>query len=458
MESNETKTHLDKFNEALDSGEFRQIRYTLNNALRPTEVALLIEKSPPKERQILWNLISQEQEADVLQNLSDDIQADILSRMNSEEVLALTESLDSDDMVDILQQLPDRVMKETLQIMDTQNRSRVEQLLSYPEDTAGGLMNTDTTTIRPDITVETTLRYIRRHDEIPEMTDSLIVVSRKDSYIGLLPLTKLLVSDPSITIREIMNTDIEPINAMMPDDEVAKRFEEHDLVSAPVTDDDGRLLGRITIDDVVDVIREDADHSLMSMAGLDEDEDTFAPVMRTTRRRAVWLGINLLTAFIASAVIGIFEDTIEKVVALAVLMPIVASMGGNAGTQSLTVAVRALATKDLTTANLWRVIRREVMVGLVNREVIVGSLNGILWALVIAAVAVVWFQEINIGIVIALAIVINLIAGAIAGTLLPIGLKAMGIDPALAGSVLLTTITDVVGFFAFLGLATLFYA
>ncbi|WP_415898921.1 magnesium transporter [Neptuniibacter sp. QD48_11] len=449
MAQTETKSNLDKLNEALDCGEFRQIRFTLNRALRPTEVARLIEKSPPKERQILWNLISQDLEAEVLQHLGDDIQADILSRMNSEEVLALTESLDSDDMVDVLQQLPNRVMKETLQIMDKQNRRRVEQLLSYPEDTAGGLMNTDTTTIRPDISVEATLRYIRRHDEIPEMTDSLIVVSRKDSYIGLLPLTKLLVSDPSITIREIMNTDIEPINASMPDDQVASLFEEHDLVSAPVVDDDGKLLGRITIDDVVDVIREDADHSLMSMAGLDEDEDTFAPVLKTTRRRAVWLGINLLTAFIASAVIGIFEDTIEKVVALAVLMPIVASMGGIAGSQTLTLVIRGQALGHVERSNAgW----------LLNREIIVGALNGILWALVIAVVATLWFQDINIGIVIALAIVINLIAGAIAGTLLPICLKSLGIDPALAGSVLLTTITDVVGFFAFLGLATVFYA
>ncbi|WP_415895734.1 magnesium transporter [Neptuniibacter sp. PT34_22] len=449
MAQTETKSNLDKLNEALDCGEFRQIRFTLNRALRPTEVARLIEKSPPKERQILWNLISEDLEAEVLQHLGDEIQADILSRMNSEEVLALTESLDSDDMVDVLQQLPNRVMKETLRIMDKQNRRRVEQLLSYPEDTAGGLMNTDTTTIRPDISVETTLRYIRRHDEIPEMTDSLIVVSRKDSYIGLLPLTKLLVSDPSITIREIMNTDIEPINADMPDDQVASLFEEHDLVSAPVVDDDGKLLGRITIDDVVDVIREDADHSLMSMAGLDEDEDTFAPVLKTTRRRAVWLGINLLTAFIASAVIGIFEDTIEKVVALAVLMPIVASMGGIAGSQTLTLVIRGQALGHVERSNAgW----------LLNREIIVGALNGVLWALVIAVVATLWFQDINIGIVIALAIVINLIAGAIAGTLLPICLKSLGIDPALAGSVLLTTITDVVGFFAFLGLATVFYA
>ncbi|EAR61055.1 magnesium transporter [Neptuniibacter caesariensis] len=449
MVQTESKTQLDKLNEALDSGEFRQIRFTLNHTLRPTEVARLIEKSPPKERQILWNLVSQELEPEVLQHLADDIQADILSRMNSEEVLALTESLDSDDMVDLLQQLPNRVMKETLRIMDKQNRRRVEQLLSYPEDTAGGLMNTDTTTIRPDISVETTLRYIRRHDEIPEMTDSLIVVSRKDSYIGLLPLTKLLVSDPAITIREIMVTDIDPINASMPDDQVAILFEEHDLVSAPVVDDDGKLLGRITIDDVVDVIREDADHSLMSMAGLDEDEDTFAPVMKTTRRRAVWLGINLLTAFIASAVIGLFEDTIEKVVALAVLMPIVASMGGIAGSQTLTLVIRGQALGHVEKSNAgW----------LLNREMVVGALNGILWAVVIAVVATIWFQDYNIGIIIALAIVINLVAGAIAGTLLPISLKAMGIDPALAGSVLLTTITDVVGFFAFLGLATIFYA
>lgn len=449
MAVKETKSHLDKLNDALDSGEFRQIRFTLNSTLRPTEVARLIEKSPPKERQILWNLVSQEHEAEVLQHLGDDIQADILSRMNSEEVLALTESLDSDDMVDVLQQLPNRVMKETLRIMDKQNRRRVEKLLSYPEDTAGGLMNTDTTTIRPDISVETTLRYIRRHDEIPEMTDSLIVVSRKDSYIGLVPLTKLLVSDLSITIREIMVTDIEAIDADMPDDQVAALFEEHDLVSAPVVDDKGKLLGRITIDDVVDVIREDADHSLMSMAGLDEDEDTFAPVMKTTRRRAVWLGINLLTAFIASAVIGLFEQTIDKVVALAVLMPIVASMGGIAGSQTLTLVIRGQALGHVERSNAgW----------LLNREMIVGALNGLLWAGVIAVVATLWFQDINLGIIIAIAIVINLVAGAIAGTLLPIILKSMGIDPALAGSVLLTTITDVVGFFAFLGLATIFYA
>ncbi len=447
--SKSTQTQFDKLADALDSGEFQQIRFTLNNSLRPAEVALLIEKSPPKERQILWNLINKDLEGEVLQELGDDVQAEILSRMETSEVLAITETLDTDDMADVMQQLPNTVMKELLRIMDKQNRQRVEQVLSYPEDTAGGLMNTDTVTIRPDVSVDTALRYIRRHKEIPEMTDSLIVVSRKDSYIGILPLTKLLVSDPNITVREIMVTEIEPIQASMADSDVAILFEQHDLVSAPVIDEDGHLLGRITIDDVVDVIREDADHSLMSMAGLDEDEDTFAPVMKTTRRRAVWLGINLITAFVASAVIGLFEETIDKVVALAVLMPIVASMGGIAGSQTLTLVIRGQALGHVEKSNAgW----------LLNREMIVGAMNGLLWALVVAVVAVIWFQDITIGVIIACAIVINLIAGAMAGTLLPLGLKAVGIDPALAGSVLLTTITDVVGFFAFLGLATVFYS
>ncbi|MBY4676755.1 magnesium transporter [Marinobacterium arenosum] len=448
MSTQPTKSHLDRLTEALEGGEFQQIRYILNNSLKPTEAARLIEKTPPKERQVLWGLISKDNEGEILQYLGDDVRAEILRRMDASEVLAITESLDVDDMVDVIQQLPDTVMRELLRIMDKQNRKRIEKVLSYPEDTAGGLMNIDTVTIRPDITVETALRYIRRHDEIPEMTDSLIVVSRKDVYIGFLPLTKLLVSDPSITVREIMTTDVEPIPADMPDDEVARLFQEHDLVSAPVVDTKGKLLGRITIDDVVDVIREDADHSLMSMAGLDEDEDTFAPIMRTTRRRAVWLGINLLTAFLAAGVIGIFEETIDKVVALAVLMPIVASMGGIAGSQTLTLVIRGQALGHVERSNAgW----------LLNRELVVSSLNGLLWAAVVAVAAIAWFQDTTIGIVIAMAIVINLVAGAMAGTLLPLGLKAMGIDPALAGSVLLTTITDVVGFFAFLGLATLFY-
>lgn len=449
MSQQETKSNLEALSAALEVGELQQLRFMLNKGLKPVEVAHLLEKTTPRERQILWNLLNQELEGEVLQYLGDDAQTEILSRMEASEVLAITESLETDDMADILQQLPERVMKELLQIMDQQNRERVEEVLAYPEDTAGGLMNTDTVTIRPDINVETVLRYLRRHKHIPEMTDTLFVVSRKDSYIGVLPLTRLLTADPGVLVREIMQTDVEPIPADMPDESVARLFEQLDLISAPVVNEEGRLLGRITIDDVVDVIREDADHSLMSMAGLDDDEDTFAPIMKTTRRRAVWLGINLITAFAASAVIGLFEATIDKVVALAVLMPIVASMGGIAGSQTLTLVIRGQALGHIERSNIgW----------LFNRELVVGLLNGMLWALVVAVVAVLWFQDMTVGIVIAMALVINLIAGAMAGTLLPTILKSMGIDPALAGGVLLTTITDVVGFFAFLGLATLFFA
>ncbi|EPJ46918.1 MAG: divalent cation transporter [Osedax symbiont Rs2] len=449
MNQQRSFSELDRLTQALDSGAFQQIRFTLNNTLQAVEVAQLLEKSPPKERRILWQLIHRDNEGAVLQHVSDDIQADILSRMDHSRVLAIADSLDTDDLADLLQQLPDTVMRELLKVMDKQNRERVEQVLSFPEDTAGGLMNTDTVTIRPDISVETVLRYIRRHDEIPEMTDSLFVISRrKQSYIGILPLTKLLVSDPDITVREIMVTDIEPILASMPDHEVALLFEQHDLVSAPVVDASGKLLGRITIDDVVDVIREDADHSLMSMAGLDDDEDTFAPVWKTSKRRAVWLGINLMTAFIASAVIGIFQGTIDKVVALAVLMPIVASMGGIAGSQTLTLIIRAQALDQVEKANAAWLVRRELMVG---------AINGLLWSVVVAGVAVLWFGDYTIGLIIGLAIIINLIVGTCSGSLLPILLKAKGIDPALAGGVVLTTITDVIGFLAFLGLATYFY-
>lgn len=449
MSQQDQLSNLETLSAALEVGELQQLRFMLNKGLKPVEVAHLLEKTPPRERQILWNLLNKDLEGEVLQYLGDEAQAEILSRMEASEVLAITESLETDDMADILQQLPERVMKELLKIMDRENRERVEQVLSFPEDTAGGLMNTDTVTIRPDITAETVLRYLRRHKEIPETTDTLFVVSRKGSYIGVLPLTRLLTTDPDVLVREIMNTDVDAIPADMPDEEVARLFEQLDLISAPVTNEEGQLLGRITIDDVVDVIREDADHSLMSMAGLDEDEDTFAPIMKTTRRRAVWLGINLITAFIASAVIGLFEETIDKVVALAVLMPIVASMGGIAGSQTLTLVIRGQALGHVERSNIgW----------LFNRELVVGLLNGLLWALVVAAVAVVWFQDMTVGVIIALAIVINLIAGAMAGTILPMILKSLGIDPALAGSVLLTTITDVIGFFAFLGLATLFFA
>ena len=333
--------------------------------------------------------------------------------------------------------------------MDLQDRARLEQVMLYPEDTAGGLMNTDTITIRAPLTLDVVLRYLRRHEEIPAMTDNLIVVNRADRFIGLLPLRTLLVSDPTATVREKMVTDVEPIPVSLPDTDVARLFERNDWVSAPVIDEEGRLVGRITIDDVVDVIREDADHSFMSMAGLDEDEDTFAPVFRTAPRRAMWLGINLITAFIAAGVINLFQGTIEKVVALAVLMPIVASMGGIAGTQTLTVLVRGIALGQ---------VGRNNQAWLINREVMVGLLNGVLWALVVAVAASLWFDDWTIGLVIAAALVINLITAAFTGAVLPLLMTRFRIDPALAGGVVLTTVTDVVGFLSFLGLATLFYA
>ena len=439
----------DQLSAALENGQLEQVRQTINQTLRPVEVARLIESSPPHQREALWRLLERSREGEVLQHLGDDIQIHFLRRMDTSELLDVTGAMDDDDIADVLQQLPLAVVQEVLAAMDAQTRERLERVLPYPEDTAGGLMTTDVVTVRQEISVDTTLRYLRLHSTLPDLTDSLMVVSRQGDLLGILPLTRLLVSSPDALVRDLMLTDIEPIHADAADTEVAQMFEQLDLVSAAVVDDDGKLLGRITIDDVVDVIREDADHSLMSMAGLDEDEDTFAPTLKTTRRRALWLGINLLTALTASAVIGLFAETIDKVVALAVLMPIVASMGGIAGNQTLTLIIRAMALGHIDRSNTrW----------LLNRELIVGTLNGLLWAAVVAAAAGWWFEDSMISLLIAAALVINLVVAALAGTLLPLGLKARGIDPALAGGVLLTTITDVVGFFSFLGLAALFYA
>ncbi|MCP5187799.1 MAG: magnesium transporter [Pseudomonadales bacterium] len=447
IEATSQKT-FEKLNRALDSGTFVDVRRMLNG-LAPGDIAHLLESSTPKFRHILWTLLDAENEAEVLNELSDELRIQFLGDMEATKVAELMEGLEDDDVADILQQLPDRVTWEVLNSMDLQDRARLEQVMLYPEDTAGGLMNTDTITIRAPLTLDVVLRYLRRHEEIPAMTDNLIVVNRSDRFIGLLPLRTLLVSDPTATVRQKMVTDVEPIPVSLPDTDVARLFERNDWVSAPVIDEDGRLVGRITIDDVVDVIREDADHSFMSMAGLDEDEDTFAPVFRTAPRRAMWLGINLITAFIAAGVINLFQGTIEKVVALAVLMPIVASMGGIAGTQTLTVLVRGIALGQ---------VGRNNQAWLINREVLVGLLNGVLWALVVAVAASLWFDDWTIGLVIAAALVINLITAGFTGAVLPLLMTRFRIDPALAGGVVLTTVTDVVGFLSFLGLATLFYA
>lgn len=440
-------SQLDSIHEQMDSKNARLLRYMLNN-LTPADIADQIESAPPKARRVLWDLVDKEFEGEVIGELNEELRGEILEEMESHEVASLTEGLDPDDVADILQQLPERVIPEILQAMSTQDRHRVETVLTYDEDTAGGLMNTDTITVRADMTLDVVFRYLRRHEELPEITDSIFVVTREDIFLGILPLGKLLTSSPNITVREIMATEIEAIPADMPDSEVARLFEKHDWVSAPVISYDKKLLGRITIDDVVDVIIDDADHSLLGLAGLSDEEETFASIGRTTPRRAVWLGVNLMTAILASSVINIFEATIEKVVALAILMPIVASMGGVAGSQTLTVVIRGMALGQISHSNLgW----------LISKEFAVGALNGMMWALVMGGVAALWFQDPLIAAIIAAAMVINLMAAAIAGATLPVILRACKIDPALAGSVALTTITDVVGFLSFLGLATIFY-
>jgi magnesium transporter len=448
QQNQRAKAKLHSINAALERGGLQEVKRTINIGLAPAEVAHLIESSPPKTRKMLWELIEKENEGEVLQHLSDEISASFLNEMSTEQLVGLTSELDTDDVVDLLQQLPENVSNDVLRGMNSENRSRLEAVLCYPEDSAGGLMNTDAVTVRADVTLDVVLRYLRRHRSLPEMTDNLLVINRSHEFIGILPINKLLVSDLNQTVREVMTTDTQIIHASMDEEDVAKIFERHDLVSAPVIDNHGKLIGRITIDDVVDVIRDTADHSLMSMAGLDEEEDTFAPALKTGRRRAVWLGINLITAFIASAVIGLFGETIERLVALAVLMPIVASMGGIAGSQVLTLVIRGQALGHISSSNIaW----------LMNRELAVGFFNGLLWATVIAAITHFWFNDLLLAAIIAAAIIINLLVAVLSGAALPIILKRQRIDPALAGGVILTTITDVVGFFSFLGLASIFY-
>lgn len=444
MAENRSKEHLKTITRALESGALGQVRHLLNN-LPAADVAHLLESSPPRERDFLWQLLGTEQGSEVLQYLGEEVRGDFLKDLSTDELVSLVEDLDTDDLADLLQELPEQVTQQVLAGLDEQNRQVLETVLSFPEDTAGGLMNTDVVSVRPEITLGVVQRYVRFRGELPAMTDNLLVANRKNQFVGILPLARILMFDAGTTVREAMITEVEPIPATMKDTEVAKIFERRDLVSAPVVDDDGVLLGRITIDDVVDVILEEADHSLMSMAGLDEDEDTFGSVWHTLRHRSVWLGINLLTAFAASAVIGLFQGTIDQIVALAVLMPIVASMGGIAGSQTLTLVIRAMALGQVKQGNTRYLLAKELSVG---------ALNGLMWATVVGITAAVWFSDFRIGGIIAVAMVINLFIAAGAGAVLPMLLKRYGIDPALAGGVVLTTITDVVGFFAFLGLAT----
>ena len=432
--------------EALASGRLAPVKRMLDT-LTPGEIARVLESLPPAKRSVVWGLVDPDDDGEVLVHVADEVRDGLLAEMDSEELRSALTTLDVDDLADLVDDLPSQLTEELLRGMDREHRDRLEQVLSYPEDSAGRLMNTDVVTVRADVAVDVVLRFLRMRGELPEHTDHLFVVNRNGRYIGRVALTLLLTSDAERTIAEIVDDSRPALNATASLDAVAEEFENHRYVSAPVIDADNRLVGRITVDDVIDLVRDRAEHDLMSMAGLTEEEDMFAPVAAASRRRAIWLGINLLTAFLAAAVIGKFEATLEQIVALAVLMPVVASMGGVAGTQTLTLIVRGLALGQVS----WDNAR-----DLLKREIAIGGLNGLLWAVVIALVAWAWFGDWRIALVIGAAIVINLLAAALSGVLIPLLLKRFAVDPALAGGVVLTTVTDVVGFLAFLGLGTLF--
>ncbi len=420
---------------------------SLLDAVDSTQISILLDSLPPQQRDLIWPRIDPQLLGEVLLETGDEVRDAKLRDLNADAIATVIDTLpDVDDQADIILSLSTDKLVRVLHTLDAQKREKLESVLSYSEDTAGGLMNIDQITIRADVTLDVVLRYLRIRGEVPDHTDQLFVTDRYDHYLGALYLRDLLTNDPEDLVRNLMRTDISAMNAHISDTEVAREFENYDLVSAPIVDEEHKLIGRITIDDVVDVIRDEGERSIMSMAGLGDDEDMFAPALISAKRRGVWLGVNLLTAFLAAGVIGFFEDVLEQVVALAILITIVPSMGGIAGSQTLTLVIRGLALGQLGSSNYRSLIKKEVLVGL---------LNGLLWALVVASFSILWFENFNIGAIIGFALVVNLLAGAFAGALIPIILRQIGIDPAIAGGVVLTTVTDVVGIVAFLGLATL---
>lgn len=437
---------VDEVFAAFDDG-MHSVRQLLGS-LSAAEIAQILESSPPRERAVLWQMVPQDEGGEVMHHLPEELQGDLAQQTDRPRLAAVLDGMDTDDLADLLQQLPERMMREVLELMSRHDRQRVETILHYAEDTAGGLMNTDITTVRPDLSVDTVLRYLRRHERLPDATNCIFVVDRGQHYLGRLMLADLLTAPPGTLVAGLIDDGLAPFDASESDSEVARQFQRRGLISAPVVDGGGRLVGRITVDDVVNVITQEAEHSLMSMAGLSEDEDTFAPVRRAAPRRLLWLGVNLLTALLAAAVIEQFQHVIAQVVALAVMMPVVASMGGVAGTQTLTVIIRGMAQGQIHQGNLrW----------LLSREFCLGAMGGLLWALLVGAGASWWFGDLRLGLILVAAMLINLLVAALSGVLVPLGLRRLQVDPALAGGVVLTTITDVAGFLAFLGLASLFY-
>lgn len=437
---------LAKTNELLEKGVQIDIRNFVHS-LFPAETASLLESLDIDDRKELWGVIPPNVMGEILVRVRTEVGQGLIKITDRKDLIKATENLESDDMVDLLHVLPEPLLSEVMDSMGVHERNRLESALTYDDNTAGGLMTLDVLTIRPDVTLDVVIQYLNKRGEMPTATNTLIVVDGSDHLLGVLTLSDLLTNDPAAKVRDAMNAKVKGISYTMPANDVAMLFEQRRMLSSPVVSENGRLMGRITIDDVVGVIREEADHTIMSMAGLDEEQDMFAPVMTSARRRAVWLGVNLFTAFLASWVIGLFEATLEEIVALAVLMPIVASMGGIAGSQTLTLVVRGLALRQVSHSNAPQLLVKELSVGVVN---------GVTWALVVAVIASIWFQDMNLGLLLGAAMVINLVCAALAGAAIPLALDKMGIDPALAGGVLLTTVTDCVGFLAFLGLATMF--
>ena len=410
-----------------------------------SEIAHVLESSPPDQRKLLFSLLETNEEGDVLADVGEEIQQDLISGISNEELSEAVKELELDEVVDILQNLPEERMQSILSKMSLRDRNRIEEGLVYPDDTAGGLLNTDVLSVRPDHTVEVVTRYLREQKELPENTDKIFVVSKDDKYLGEILINKIITSEVSERVENLISPKVDPILVTESDRDVATIFERNNLISAAVVNNNGELLGRITIDDVVDVILEDADQNFLGMAGV--AEDTFAPPGRAAKSRVFWLSMNLLTAFIASMSINIFQDTLDKVVYLAVLMPIVASMGGVAATQTLTIVLRGLTLEQINDTNIkW----------LFKRELAVSILNGIVLSILVGFVTYIWFQNSLISILISCALIINLISSVFAGVIVPLVLRKLNQDPAIAGSVVVTTVTDVIGFLSFLGLATIF--
>ncbi|NPA72809.1 MAG: magnesium transporter [Gammaproteobacteria bacterium] len=431
--------------QAVEDQNLKQISALLS-LLVAEEIAEILESTPPRERHIIWSSLSTEQQGEIITHTNDEVRASLLEILETHEIAEIAEDLETDDIVDIAQSLDASEQQALLESLDTSDRNAVEMALTFPEDTAGGLMSTDFISIRADITLDVVLRYLRKLGQLPESTAELFVRDRQGRYVGTLKLTSLLINDEDLLVQEVLDSKQPPIRANLPAKAVAEAFEKNDLISAAVVNEQNEILGRITIDDVVDIIREEAEHAQMASAGLDEDEDIFAPARLAAKRRTFWLGINLLTAVFASLVIGLFDASIEKIVALAVLMPIIASMGGIAGNQTSTIVIRALATGKLAKSNSRSLLIKEAKVGL---------LNGLIWAVLTGTAVQLWFDDWSLSAIFATAMMINLVVAALAGATIPLILQRMKIDPALAAGLMLTTVTDSLGFFVFLGLATI---